>query len=802
MGPIENSLHSSQTMRQLSTFSAFLAVFVIIGANFFCYSRTLNAYFLADDFIHIAYLSEVFSGHPEKLLENFTGNWMHAWGTQFYRPFISLTLALDFALGQGNPLIFHISNTLFQSACSVFIFFITRRLLSASFLPQQQYITALAAGLFFAVCPLHTEVVSWVIGRVDSVCLAFNLAAFYYYLVYRESKSKKSLYGSLSCFVISLLSKEMAVILPPLIVLYELFFADAKSLTERCKIAAKASLTYFIVLLGYLGVRTLALGTLQGGYGGSIGESLTNSLPQRLSSLSKLFFPFNNEAIPPFDRLQKYILSLYRVSCLVLLVRVAVIRKVDTQLKLSLFCLLWMALSLVPTYQVFNITDTLMCSRFAYFATAGLSILLAVLVSPLWTIDYSQRKEGKYVWGTRISCVLIGLWVYLLGAITVRNNLPWAQGGSQVRSFRQALAEEGAKLNGEQKLAILNVPQRLGGAHLIYNGAMLSVLLSKPLSNPPLADKVLNFEPATYGDADLVSAARLRQVAAKNGGTHPAFFWDMAQKKLIRTELKDAAPFRKEFLLGKLDLHKLIGESSGSGVKIQSPPLHIEPSQADFVVIKLIIKKDLLPANANICISWNDGESANEFDSSKTLCQPLIADGNEHEYWFAVSEHKTWHSCTSINRLQIQLPPADYSDQINTCISAELLSGESLVPLLNVSSSNMARGVDGIDRPGQAAFAVALDASKIPNCKKVRIELSKPNSWFEHYSGTLKDTTITGKAESQVLKSYEGAGQKLEHQISPSDFPQKAYYELRGFALDESGKVIGFASDPIVLQID
>ena len=209
----------SDSAKQIRFLSAIFAVLVIIVTNAVCFSRSLSAYFLADDFVHVAYLADVFNGHPEKLLENFTGNWMHAWGTQFYRPFISLTLALDYAIGQGNSYVFHISNLVYQIACSLLLFFIARRLL-VGFLPQQQFVGAIAGALFFAMSPLHTEVVSWIIGRVDSVCLAFNLAAFYLYLRYRESRAISTFIGSIVCFVISLISKEMAVILPPLIVLH------------------------------------------------------------------------------------------------------------------------------------------------------------------------------------------------------------------------------------------------------------------------------------------------------------------------------------------------------------------------------------------------------------------------------------------------------------------------------------------------------------------------------------------------------------------------------------------------------
>ena len=783
--------HTSNSAKQIHFLTAILAVLVIIVTNAVCYSRSMSAYFLADDFVHVAYLADVFSGHPEKLLDNFTGNWMHAWGTQFYRPFISLTLALDYAIGQGNSYVFHISNLLYQIASSILLFFIARRLL-VGFLPQQQVCGALAGALFFSVSPLHTEVVSWIIGRVDSVCLAFNLAAFYLYLRYRDKRSRTAFAGSIACFVISLISKEMAVILPPLIALHEVFFGTAPKLADRIKNAFVESQWYFATLIAYLGVRFLALGTLQGGYGGSIGESLTNSLANRLASLNKLFFPFNMEAIPPAERIHKFVLNLYKFTAALLLVRFLTLHRAKAQLKLIAFAVLWTILALLPTYQVFNITDTLMCSRFAYFATAGLSLLFGFILSPLWEINVFERKAKKYVWGARVSFLLIGLWLAIYGTITMRNNIPWAHAGSQVRGFREAVA---AECKDAQKIIVLNVPQRLAGAHLIYNGAMLSVLLSKPLSNPELKEKVLNFEPATYGDPDLISISRLRRLSAE--GTK-VFFWDMPEKKFMPITVSGASPLDESFDLAHVNAG-LQAPSSDPYLTIESPPLKSDATAVDFLVLKMKVEKNALPEKSPIILSWSGGNFPQFSDTDRRLFMPLISDGEEHEYWFAVSEHKSWISCQKIDRLRLQIPAAEIQknkDKV-TFSGVRFVTGEKLVPKFAVQAG-LGEGVDGINRPVADSFTMKLDASQIPGCKKVAVELSKPNSWFEHYTGTIRDKGLSAEA----AKSFKSDGQSIEVKLSKSEFPMKAFYQLRGFALDEQGKVIGFASDPIVLQID
>jgi hypothetical protein len=97
---------------------------MILAINWICYVRVINGYFLADDFLHIAYLKQVFDGDWPSLLKNFVGNWMQAEGTTFYRPLISLTLAFDYFFFGANASGFHLSNLFFQTASSLLLYLV------------------------------------------------------------------------------------------------------------------------------------------------------------------------------------------------------------------------------------------------------------------------------------------------------------------------------------------------------------------------------------------------------------------------------------------------------------------------------------------------------------------------------------------------------------------------------------------------------------------------------------------------------------------------------------------------------
>lgn len=779
-----------------------LALIVLIILNLICYRRTVNGYFLADDFVHVAYLADVFNGHPLKLLENFTGNWMHAWGTQFYRPLISLTLAWDYLLGNGAAIFFHISNIIFHIASSIFLYLIAERMLWQYPWKTRLY-TALAAAALFAVCPLHTEVVSWIIGRVDGVCLAFFLGAIYCFICSIQTRSKILSIAALIGFALSLLSKEMAVILPPLLVLTDLVLCRERNLKTRIASSLRNSMPFWIMLLAYICIRVTALGTLAGGYGGSIGEGLSGSLLRRFTSLSKLLFPFNAELIGPADRLYKQLSSFYKFAAAFVFVRMLFLRDISTQLKLLIYCAAWFLLALAPTYQVFNITDSLMCSRFAYFATAPFCLFIAFAIAPLWNPHTSfQKIAGRWLsWASAL--LLISLTCIWFNA-TVKNNNGWAHAGAQVREFRKAVEAVCRNLKTGENIALLNVPQDLEGAHMIYNGAMLNVLLSSPLSNPPVADSVISFEPPTYGDAEFINASRLSEVLAKQTGAR-AYYWNMSAKKLIPLDL------RKEPLSLTYPLRppqKIITDGKVlETTNFNSPALDLDPLSCDFIVVKL--RFDVRKSHGNgaqtlpprlLTLSWSS-QNFPDYSAARSISLPVIEDGEAHEYVFAVSERKSWLAGQRIQRVKFQIPAgwtptllkengADLGDTIT------IASGEKMIPL--IVPQGLAEGKDSIFRLASDHFSVRCDARNIPACKRLRLELSKPNSWFEHYAGSFRDRQLSKNA----LQQYTADGSEAVFEFKRSQFPDSAYYELRCFALNDAGEPIGFCSDPINLQIN
>lgn len=774
--------------------------------NLYCFHRTINGYFLADDFVHVPYLVKVFNGHADLLIQNFYTNWVQAQGTQFYRPFISLTLALDYFFWKANPVGYHITNFLYQVASSILLFLCTRRLFNYKRAAEAQTVGFLA-GAFFAACPLHAEVVSWIIARVDSVQTTFLLASLWMYLRARDQVNPTVSKGfSFACFVIALMSKEMAITLPPTLVLLEMIKSDKASLIDRIKDAAKATWQYWLIFAIYMGVRTAALGTISGGYAGSIGQGLSSSLYKRFfqdGSFFRVLLPLNAEL--PGGAARRLVGSLklfYEMAGVLTLARLIFFFKegtISAYMRQVAFAAGWFVIAMLPTYQVWNLTETLQGSRFIYLGTAPLSLLAALLVAPVH-FD-SQCKVKKFLNAMSALTALLLIWTCM--QITYQNNSAWAQASKGVRAFRAAVEDwfsqsdfKSGKDVGEKgiayhaidgrKLVVLNIPQRFAGAHMLYNAATLSVLLRPPLSSSDYADKVVTFEPITFGAADLINISRLRRLISQPSQYQFAK-WDSARQKLVPLNL----------VSGRVD-KKLTGSqatdsrSTGSESFLVSPSIDAPSVAVDFVDVKVKNDKKSNPGDV-ITMSWNT-ISDPIFRNDRTLAKPV---DNSDLIRFTVSEHKNWVSSETIHQLKFELPSGMNIEEIS------LRSGENAIPTISPNTSapstngrTVAEDVGGVSRPGTNIGPFTYDISKVPGADHAVVEISKADSWFEHYSGTFRDQKLS--PESLVTKTLNAKSGQFDLPAKELDRP--GFYEIRVCAIDKNGKLIGFSSDPINLQ--
>jgi len=157
-------------------------------------------------------------------------SWMWTTHLGHYIPLTWMTFGLDYLLWGMNPLGYHLTNLLLHAANAVVFFFITRRLLTRA-LPSPSErghtlaVSAAFAALVFAIHPLRVESVAWATERRDVLSGLFYLSAVLAYLraCDREERGRGWYWGAVALFAGALLSKSMAVNLPVVLMILDVY---------------------------------------------------------------------------------------------------------------------------------------------------------------------------------------------------------------------------------------------------------------------------------------------------------------------------------------------------------------------------------------------------------------------------------------------------------------------------------------------------------------------------------------------------------------------------------------------------
>ncbi len=188
-----------------------------------------------------------------------------------YRPLVTFSFALNYAMGGLNPFGYHAVNLFLHAGVSLAVYGLGRRLLLTR-------AGAIVAAALFAVHPLHTEAVAGIVGRAELLMALGVLLALDGYV--RGGAAARL--GSLAAFVVGLMAKEQAAVLPGLLILTEVFVTRRSSWNPRWGAVARGALHRLLPYAGLLGaylfLRSWVLGGVLRGSAGSTTSFLDNPL--------------------------------------------------------------------------------------------------------------------------------------------------------------------------------------------------------------------------------------------------------------------------------------------------------------------------------------------------------------------------------------------------------------------------------------------------------------------------------------------------------------------------------------------
>ncbi len=390
----------------------FLFIFIIIIFGFILYANSLDNSFVWDDWLHIVQNDFIKDwGSIDKL---FTKDYFKLSREQFslsWRPLTTLSYFINYGLWGLNPFGYHLSSLLNHLLNAVLVYLIT-------FLLFQKRRISFLAGLFFVSHPIATEAVCVISFNENLLACLFLLLSFYLYIKSQgREKSRKNIIF-LWCisnlfYLLALLSKEVAISLPLIILAYDYCFDSERDMRKR----AFFYLGYIAVTFFYLAIRFFILQDMQNVFfsdpagKGFLFLGLLQIIVKFVSFVELLLFPINLCAFPltyvpePSFKMVGFILTD------ILLVAGIFSFLIQKYSKKNLWGLLWVFLNLLP---ILIITPFiyLFNERYLYIPLVGFCMFLAAGID-------------KWIKTKKIVMVVL---IFVLGFYswaTVRRNNDW-----------------------------------------------------------------------------------------------------------------------------------------------------------------------------------------------------------------------------------------------------------------------------------------------------------------------------------------------------------------------------------------
>jgi len=341
-----------------------------------------------------------------------------------YRPIRSLSLVLDYSLWKLNPAGFHFTNLLLHIFNVILVYFLVYALMNVKKGVLGYLSIPFLTALFFAAHPIHVESITWIKNRQDLLSSLFFLSSL---LLFIRSTKKKVKFNktpyltSLFCFVLALFSKEMAIALPFVLVVYVLCFI----LKAKMKELTVSTLPFFAIAVFYLVFKRFIIGALV-----SIEHVHSISLYSNILIVFKtigyylrlLIFPFNLTAERMFVVPASFFRPAVIIPAILLLLCSFAIIKIFRYSKLLAFGVLWIFITLMPVSNIVFLARRPIAEQRLYIPSLGFCLIISILINTLSSVKLKSISP-KILKDTTI---LLSIFILIgYSTITIRRNLDW-----------------------------------------------------------------------------------------------------------------------------------------------------------------------------------------------------------------------------------------------------------------------------------------------------------------------------------------------------------------------------------------
>ncbi len=300
-----------------------------------------------------------------------------------YQPLVMLSYAVEFKLfGMSGPG-FHLFSLVVHLVNVALVYLLAQRLL-------KDRIAAVVTALLFGIHPLHVESVAWVASQKDVLYACFFLASSLCYLRFVSDNNRKYYLLSMVLFVLSLLSKAQAVVLPVVFLLFDYLQGrkiDGKAIVEKVP---------FLVLSLIFGVVALTMQTKTGAVQdfsyfpfyeramfacyGFVCYLLQTLVPIKLS----IFYPYP-ETLDKINSVFVYIAPMVVAALAVVVIKYR-------KSRIIMFAALFFCITIALVIQLIPVGTAVRADRYSYVSLIGIFLLAGYAFARLYERRPAQQK--------------------------------------------------------------------------------------------------------------------------------------------------------------------------------------------------------------------------------------------------------------------------------------------------------------------------------------------------------------------------------------------------------------------------
>ena len=346
--------------------------------------------------------------------------------TGHYIPITWMSFGFDYLAWGEEPFGYHLTNLILHASNVVLFYLLALRLLRTSQSKgsvEEDWELPLAAAfaaLFFALHPLRVESVVWVTERRDVLSGLFALLATLAYLRAAGHHGRKYYLACLTCFVLAVLSKEIALTLPAVFFVLDVFplrrlgGARGRWIGRPVWKIWLEKVPYFLVSLAS-GAATWVIGVREG-TAASLAE--VGWLSRIQISIYGLGF-YVLKTLAPFGLSPMYSLAKWKINpagrsfvlfALIALVFTTAAIVYRREYPALIAVLLVYGVLLLPVIGITQNGRQIVADRYSYLACLGWALLAGAVVQTCW-----RRWSGRAIrrW------MLLGMVIIALGELSV-----------------------------------------------------------------------------------------------------------------------------------------------------------------------------------------------------------------------------------------------------------------------------------------------------------------------------------------------------------------------------------------------